>query len=143
MVSRFGAAALAALALIGAACTPTPDPSPSDRVAFDLPTIPPDYAANPICAGVDVRPLLLDGSLVNGVPIVTANGIMPISWPSGFTAEFDPDLVVYSSDGRTFARKGEVIANDIWHGLDVCVMGQPHGPPGRLVVWLSRPRNPA
>lgn len=47
----------------------------------------------------------------------------PIVWPPGYTAAFDPDLIVIAPDGRIIAHDGDSLEdgprND-WPGLFIC-----------------------
>ena len=129
---------LLAVVLLGVACGTGSD-VPSSAPRFALPTIPADWARDPNCAGVELTPLVLKGQTAEGATSVTANGNVPISWPPGYTATFDPSLVVWSPDGREFARGGEDMTGVVWHGTRVCVMGDPGGPPGKLVIWIAPP----
>lgn len=119
-----------------AACSAQPTQSPEPTV-YPLPTTPASYQADPICPGVEVKPLVLDGRITNGAAQVTANGTIPIKWPPGFGAVFSPSLAIRAPNGTILATKGDDMTADPWHGTRVCVLGAPDGPPGQLEVWIS------
>lgn len=47
---------------------------------------------------------------------------IPITWPSGFYAIFDPSLEVAAPDGTVVARAGDDVSSspNIWTGYVVC-----------------------
>jgi hypothetical protein len=105
---------------------------------YQLPQAPAAWLRDPSCGLVDVTPLVLNGKLVDGIATVTANGTIPIAWPSGFSAIFTPPLVVLGNDGNPFARQGEDMTGTAWHGAMVCVVDvQPST--GKLAVWIAFP----
>ncbi len=133
------ACAITAIVMTVAACSANgPDVESPEPTVFELPVIPADWAREgATCAGVDVTPLVLRGQAADGGVSVTANGKWRILWPAGFTAVFDPALIVRSPDGSAFAHDGEDMTDAIWHGTRVCVLGAPGGLPGRLEVWIA------
>jgi hypothetical protein len=122
--------------LVAGACSPQPTGS-LEPIVYALPTTPPSYQADPICAGVDVEPLVLEGRLTDGVAVVKANGTIPIRWPPGYGAVFTPSLAIRAPDGAILATEGDDMTANPWHGTRVCVLGAPNGLPGQLEVWIS------
>ena len=135
MVRLVRAIALIAVFVAGA-CSPQPTGSP-EPIVYSLPTTPPSYQADPVCAGVDVEPLVLEGRLTDDVAVVQANGTIPIKWPPGYGAVFTPSLAIRAPDGALIAKEGDDMTADPWHRTRVCVLGAPGGLPGQLEVWIS------
>ena len=122
--------------LVAGACSPQPTGSP-EPILYALPSTPPSYQADPICGGVDVKPLVLEGRVTDDVAVVKANGTIPIKWPPGYWAVFTPSLVIRAPDGAILAAEGDDMTANPWHGMRVCVLGVPAGAPGQLEVWIS------
>jgi hypothetical protein len=119
-----------------ASTTPTPPSSagvadsglsaaPSTNV-FRLPTVtaPPNFGG---CVGVDLGiPLILDGSPTiepHAYAVDPGGNELPITWPPGYGARFDPDLEVVTADGSVVARKGDEITSPTlaWPNLTPCI----------------------
>ncbi len=87
-----------------------------------------------VCAGTAMGPLILHGEVVNGDATTWAvDHAVPVYWPSGFTAQFTPELVVFDGGGHLVAREGDDMNSTPWHGLMVCPQG------GRVEVWEPVP----
>lgn len=111
------AAALSALAIIGAGCVTSPTLSATAASGvLALPT-----AAFPqACRGVGIDGVLL-GDLAD--PRIawletTRNRAIKLVWPPGYSAHFDPDLEVLDSNGQVVFRAGDRV-------IGGCVKGPP------------------
>lgn len=120
-----------ALAIVLAACTSTP----SDDPGYPLPTANGGFT----CFGVPVASLILHGKLVSGTAEVWANDDVPIRWPPGYRARFDPSLVIVDATGTVRGREGEeMMTADPWHGQLVCPEHQNvAGESGALIVSIG------
>ncbi len=97
----------------------SPEPSSSaDPLAIPLPT----RAPLSDCDLDVVGNLLLVGDRGSREPVwaVARGERYTISWPRGFVAVFDPELVVRAPDGRVVARGGDVFEDELG-GLDICI----------------------
>ena len=105
------------------ACDATPTPSPS------LPTLASDIN---ICAGVGTVATLAGSPTDPRVAwmVDPMGGRHEIVWPSGFTARFDPDLVVLDATGKVVYRAGDPINGGCATNLE--------GSPLLIVPALSR-----
>jgi hypothetical protein len=110
--------AAATLAIAVAACgVPPVDDEPPGA---ELPTRSTEVGA---CAGIDYGPLFLTGRPDLQPPAFARRGdrLIPIVWPPGFRAVFDPALKIIDEHGIAFAQEGEDMSNSlIWPGLFVC-----------------------
>jgi hypothetical protein len=128
---------LLACSLLCGACGPlSSSSSPAAPARYALPEAPASWLRDPSCGLVEVTPLVLDGTVADGVATVTANGRLPIAWPPGFSATFTPSLVVLSPDGSPFARQGDDMTGASWHGALVCIVDL-QAPAGNLAVWIG------
>ena len=116
-----GASLLVGLAVLSCAGAPSRPPGPPRHelpAASDIPGI--------SCAGLGyVPPMRLFGSSAanpSAWVVWTGETRIPIVWPSGFYAVFDPTFEVHSSDGRLVARAGDDVSTspNIWPGYVVC-----------------------
>jgi hypothetical protein len=116
-----GGSLLVGLVVLSCAVAPSRAPGPPRHdlpTASDIPGI--------SCAGLGyVPPMRLFGSSSANPPawvIWTGDTRIPIAWPSGFYAIFDPEFEVHSSDGRLVARAGDDVSSSptIWPGYVVC-----------------------
>src|SRR4029077_1153950 len=74
-----------------------PTAPPTALAGYVLPTIAPAQEVNWVCAGVGLSPLFLEGRLENRVADVwagTPTHRIPVRWPAGYRARFEPDLVI-------------------------------------------------
>jgi len=129
---------------------PTAEPtvaSPSPLAGYVLPSIAPALEVDWTCAGVGVSPLFLEGQLEGGVAAVwagTATHRIPLRWPAGYRARFEPGLVIVNRDGMVVAHGGDNMDTGVppWPGLYVC----PHGtdvPSGFVVDVYQMAATPA
>src|SRR5947199_264222 len=103
-----GIARAIVLAIALSACTSAPSAAPG----YSLPT-----SVGEGCRGVGVDSLILHGKLVTGAAEVWANDRIPIQWPAGYEARFDPLLVIVDAQGTVRGREGEeMVTADPWHG---------------------------
>jgi hypothetical protein len=73
------------------------------------------------CIGVGQDSLILHGRLDGDLPKTWANDHLTVYWPVGYSAHFDPQLVVVDRSGAVRAQEGdEMLATSPWHGLNVC-----------------------
>jgi hypothetical protein len=88
-----------------------------------LPALPAALEANPICAGVGLSPLTLRGALVEDAASVWAETVgpnLPVLWPRGYRARFEPDLIVVNSKGDEVARGGTDMSGGTLPGVLLC-----------------------
>lgn len=110
---RMGVAALVTtflLTLLGCASDPV------------LPTALPESGPTRACMGID-GPFPIVGTPWNATSPVSAlagNRVVPVRWPSGFTATFTPELVIRSMRGEAIAKQGDALPSGSWGGLFVC-----------------------
>jgi len=119
---------------------PTAEPSvasPSPLAGYVLPSIAPALEVDWVCAGVGLSPLFLEGQLEGGVAEVwagTPTHRIPLRWPAGYRARFEPGLVIINRDGIVVAHGGDNMDTGVppWPGLYVCPYGA--GVPSQFVV---------
>ena len=115
-----GALVLAALA---ASCGPAVSSESGPR-RFRVPTA--TEVPGIDCAGLGfVPPMRLFGDPNDDPPVWvhwTDATHIPVVWPLGFYAVFDPSLEVRDADGRTVARLGDDVSTNsgVWPGFVVC-----------------------
>jgi hypothetical protein len=125
------------LALCLSACAGTSSPQPSlatGRVA--LPTLSIWPITTPIpCGGVALPDTAtLDGTVAGGIFVrVSADVVAPTQWPPGYSAGFEPLLVVRDSHDAIVARAGLNLGQSHPVGLSVCY-GSDRA--GNKVVWF-------
>jgi hypothetical protein len=75
------------------------------------------------CAGVNAERVIVHGDLLFGHISIWANKGTTVTWPQGYTARFEPGLVVYDTRGDVRAREGDdlLIGSGAGRGLYVCV----------------------
>ena len=76
------------------------------------------------CAGIGLGTLRLvatPGDSTSPMSARVGDHVVRITWPTGFTADFEPQVVVRWPDGTVFASDGDVIpAVGHWNGRFVC-----------------------
>jgi hypothetical protein len=113
--------------VLAAACASTvptvPSVDPSAAASSETGVVPLDVAPGAGlgrgpqggCGSVGFSDLLLHGDPARTPPVwvVDVDGGMahPIRWPPGFSARFEPDLVVYDARNRAVAHNGDVLRN--------------------------------
>ena len=77
------------------------------------------------CAGVNADHVIVHGDLLFGHMSIWADNGKAVSWPHGYTARFEPGLVVYDTRGDIRARDGDdlLLGMGAGRGLYVCVTG--------------------
>ena len=119
---------------------PSPVALPSGAVALASVT-PAPHAAG--CIGMGHNPPWTLHGDPNATPSVWAETgteqRVPIFWPPGFYAQFDPSLEVSAPTGQRVAREGADLTTDdqVWPGLVICAFGDSVD-----VFWLSALANP-
>ena len=118
---HLGGGLLVGLVVLSCAVAPS---RPQGPARHDLPTA--SDIPGISCAGLGyVPPMRLFGSSEADPAawvIWTGHTRIPIMWPSGFYATFDPALEVHSPDGGQVGRAGDDVSTSptIWPGYVVC-----------------------
>jgi hypothetical protein len=123
-----GAIAMAVAILAGCGAVVSPGTSAIAKPSIDGRPLPTTDPAVNACAGVETGPLVLTAT-PTGIYARTDTGQdLPIFWPPGFRAIFDPTFSSVISDrGAVFATAGEDINPYVetgrWGGYNACVTG--------------------
>ena len=128
-------ALMAVLVCLGAAACarPTVSPSPLPAVTADgilLPGTtwwPAPPATPPPCAGVGLDAILHGGAADPAITWIedrASGGRGEVTWPTGFRARFEPDLLVVDLTGRIVHREGDAIDGGCSDG-DRILLGYP------------------
>ena len=107
-----------ALAIGIGACSVAPDDDGLPGVR--LPSVREDIGA---CAGIDMGTLILAGRPDLQPPALARRGsqLIPIAWPGGYRAVFDPALKVLDERGVVVAREGDDMSGgSVWPDLFIC-----------------------
>ena len=110
------AIAVAALVMGGCSGPPADDELPG----VELPTVRGDFGA---CAGIGMGTLILAGRPDLQPPALARWGsqLIPIAWPRGYRAVFDPALKVLDERGVVVAREGDDMTDgSVWPDLFIC-----------------------
>jgi hypothetical protein len=113
--NRFRIGLATVLLSVVAGCGPS-----TTEVSSPIP-LPEAGAAHP-CMGID-GPFQIVGTpdiADSPVSTVVRQRLVPIRWPSGFSATFTPAVVIWSADGRAIAKAGDDIPSGIWGPFFVC-----------------------
>jgi hypothetical protein len=87
------------------------------------------------CLGIGSGALVLHGRVENEVVTTWANDHLHVYWPSGYSARFEPDLIVIDRTGAVRGREGDDMAATYpWHDLYVCNQSS-----GFVDVWELTP----
>ena len=112
---------MAALAVVLAACSTAPEPSPTTAAVFRLPVA----ALQVACRGVGLEARLA-GSPVDPRIAWLEPGGHRLVWPAGFMARFTPTLEILDPDGQLVLEEGEAVSG-------ACLMGSADDP-GRIMM---------
>lgn len=117
---------LALAAVVASACTST-SPTGTRPAGDPLPVLAPwPLPTNYACGGVGMGPeLTLEGSHADGVyALLNGSQRIPIRWPPGYTAMYDPQLSVRDPQGVVVGQAGTDLEQDtLTGGLLICVEG--------------------
>lgn len=115
---RRAAAAVAAVLALGVAASCGADPAPSSPPGLVLDTMAgAGLGSAPVggCGSVAFEDLQLEADPNTNPPVwlraPSTDAKMHVRWPPGFTARFEPDLVIYDGRGRAVATEGDVLTD--------------------------------